>query len=222
MESEKPMTTATLAFPQSLTEAYKPQSISEFVGLEKQKKILSSLAANPRACALLFQGGPGTGKTSMAFAFARTVGAEVHHVPSQDCSIDNLKRVVDSCHRVPWDFATGKVYKWHIVIIDEGDRMSGAAQIFLLSKLDGTDPCPNTIWVLTCNSDESFEPRFLSRIEYKLPKFNGYGTGSGVRDLLARIWQDRGNGAPEPDYARIPTGNVREALQALEVELLAA
>ncbi len=37
-----------LAFAESLTEAYKPRSIGEFVGLQKHKAILSKLAANPR------------------------------------------------------------------------------------------------------------------------------------------------------------------------------
>jgi replication-associated recombination protein RarA len=61
---------ATLAFPVSLAEKYRPQTLAGFVGLEKQKKILGKLAANPRPCALLFQGAPGTGKTSIAYAFA--------------------------------------------------------------------------------------------------------------------------------------------------------
>jgi hypothetical protein len=39
---------AGLAFPQSLTDAYKLQGISEFVGLQKHKAILEKLAVNPR------------------------------------------------------------------------------------------------------------------------------------------------------------------------------
>lgn len=216
-----------LGFPESLTEAYKPKRIADFVGLAKQRAILTKLAANPRPCSMLFVGGPGTGKTSMAFAFAHEISGEIHHVPSQDANVENLKRVSFDCHRVPWDYMTGETRRWHVVIIDEADRMSPAAQVYLLSKLDGTDPCPQTVWILTSNTDEGFESRFLSRINYKFTKsaglhFNGYGTGSEVRDLLARIWKERANGAPEPDFSRVPTSNVREALQWLEVELLAA
>jgi len=213
--------TQTLAFPESLTEAYKPQTIGEFVGLAQHKAILEKLATQPRPCALRFLGGPGTGKTTMAFAFARAINAEIHHIPSGDCNLETLQRVSAMCHRVPYDFQVGQPRAWHVVIIDEADEMSAAAQKYLLSKLDGTDTCPATIWILTCNSDERFEARFLSRL-IKLPKFNGYGTGNDIRDLLARIWSERGNGAPEPDFSRVPTSNVREALQWLEVELLAA
>ena len=208
-----------LQFPQSLTEAYKPRSIGEFVGLDKQKAIIEKLIASPRPCGLLFMGPAGTGKTSMAFAYAKAIQAEIHHVPSQDCNLETLQSISAMCHRVPYDFQTGTPCKWHVVIIDEADEMSRAAQTFLLSRLDGSNPCPTTIWVLTANADDRFEPRFLSRL-IKLPTFNGYGMGKSVRDLLAKIWAERGNGAPEPDYARMPTGNVREALQALEVELL--
>jgi hypothetical protein len=210
---------AGLAFPESLTDAYKPRALSEFVGLAKHKAILSKLAANPRPCGLLFTGSPGTGKTSMAFAFARAIGAEIHHVPSQECKLENLQAIAAMCHRVPYDFQAGTACNWHCVILDEADLMSSAAQNYLLSKLDGSQPCPATFWILTSNGIDKFEDRFLSRL-IQLPKFNGYGTGSDIRDLLARIWKDRAGDVPLPDFSRVPTSNVREALQWLEIELL--
>ena len=206
-------------FPESLTDAYRPRVLSEFVGLAKHKAILSKLAANPRPCGLLMTGPPGTGKTSMAFAFARAILAEVHHVPSAECKLENLQNIAAMCHRVAYDFQSGTPCKFHAVILDEADLMSSAAQNYLLSKLDGSQPCPATFWVLTSNGVERFEDRFLSRL-IQLPKFQGYGSGSDIRDLLARIWQDRAGNSPLPDLSRIPTGNVREALQWLEVELL--
>jgi replication-associated recombination protein RarA len=204
-----------LAFPQSLTEAYKPQTLDEFCGLEKQKKILSNLAANPRPCALLFEGASGTGKTCIAYAFARKIVAEVHHIGSQEATVENVKEIVRMCQYVPLSGGS------HVVIMDEADRMSPATQLYLLSKFDGTEQCPHTIWILTCNCTESLQDRFLSRC-IKLPKFNSYGAGESVRQLLGRIWRERAGNAAEPDYSKATTANVREALQWLEVELLAA
>jgi replication-associated recombination protein RarA len=210
---------ATLPFPEPLTEAYKPQNISQFVGLAKQKTILANLAANPRPCGLLFWGGPGVGKSSMAFAFARAIDAEIHHLPSQDSKLETLQSVTAMCHRVPYDFQTGKTCRFHVVVLDEADLLSSAAQNYLLSKLDGTAPCPSTFFILTANSIEKFEDRLISRL-IQLPKFNSYAAGDDIRDLLIRIWKDRAGGAPIPDFSRFPTSNPREALQALEVTLL--
>lgn len=70
------MTTPSFAFPQSLAEKYRPRRIAEFAGLEKQRKILSKLAANPYPSAWLFVGPPGVGKTSMALAIASEMRAE--------------------------------------------------------------------------------------------------------------------------------------------------
>ncbi|MGH9691024.1 MAG: AAA family ATPase, partial [Candidatus Acidiferrales bacterium] len=208
-----------LPFPQSLTEAYRPQTIGEFVGLAKHKAILTKLVGNPRPCALLFFGGPGTGKSSMAQAFARQIEAEIHHLPSQDAKLETLQSVAATCQRVPYDFQIGCACKWHAVILEEADLLSSASQNYLLSKLDGTSPCPQTLWILTANSVNKFEDRFTSRL-IQLPKFNGYSAGGDVRALLEKIWTERAGDTPMPDFSRVPTSNVREALQWLELELL--
>lgn len=201
------------SFPQSLTEKYKPQRIADFVGLEKPRKVLAKLAANPRSCALLFVGAPGCGKTTLAYAFGRELGAEVHHIGSQECTVDRLRELVRTCQYVPLSGG------YHVVIVDEGDVMSDASQKYLLSKLDGSEPCPSTIFIFTCNSTDRLEERFLSRC-LKL-EFNSYGSGQEIADLLARIWQAEAGEAPAPNLKKIACGNVRESLQRLETELLA-
>lgn len=111
---------SAFGFPRPLTEEYKPNVISEFVGLEKQKKMLLNLAKAPRPCALLFQGTSGSGKTTMAYAFAREIHADVWHVGSQDCKLDRLQEVVARCHYVP----SQGLNAFHVVIVDEADVMS--------------------------------------------------------------------------------------------------
>lgn len=71
------------AFPQPLAEKYRPTRIADFVGLDKAKRILSKLAANPYPSAWLFLGPSGTGKTTMALALAAEMPAELHHIPAQ-------------------------------------------------------------------------------------------------------------------------------------------
>src|SRR5580704_10755260 len=131
-----------LAFPASLSEKYRPHTFAEFVGLEKPKKILAKFADAPYPSAWLFIGPPGVGKTSMALAFCEAIRGELHHIPSQQCNVETIENVVRMCHYIP---ASGKSFQ--VVIADEADKMSKAAQLALLSKLDATAFPPNTIFI---------------------------------------------------------------------------
>ena len=126
------MSAPSFAFPQSLSDKYRPRTIGDFVGLEKPKKILAKFAANPYQSAWLFVGPPGVGKTSMALALASEIRAEVHHIPSQKCNAQAIEDVCRFCSYVPLSGG------FHIVIVDEADKMTPAAQLALLSKLDAT------------------------------------------------------------------------------------
>ena len=81
---------------------------------------------------------------------------------------------------------------------------------------------PRTILILTCNATDRLEERFLSRCTI-LPDFNTHGVGDDIKAFAERVWiAEAGETAEKPNFARMATGNVRAALQALEVELLAA
>jgi DNA polymerase-3 subunit gamma/tau len=208
--------TPTLAFPQSLAEKYRPRAIDDFAGLEKPKRILRKFAANAYASAWLFVGPPGVGKTTMALALAEALGAELHHIPSQQCNVGAVEDVMRQCWYVPQSGG------FHLVLVDEADRMSPAAQLHFLSKLDATAFPPQTIFVFTCNATDGLEPRFLSRT--RQIEFSSYGLAGDATKLLESIWQSEASGADAPNFARIikdSANNVRDALMFLETELLA-
>lgn len=203
-------------FPQALTEKYRPQAIEDFVGLDKPKQIARKLAANPFPSAWMFIGPSGTGKTSLALAIAAAIPAELHHIPSQECNLDNIERVRRTCQYVPIAGC-----KFHLILVDEADQMSSAAQVSLLSKLDATNFPPNTIFIFTCNSNDRLEPRFLSRLH--VIEFSSYGISTQVAALLQAIWQKEAGQAESPNFARIVKdsgNNVRESLMRLETELM--
>lgn len=209
------MSTATLQFPQSFSEKYRPVSLDGFIGLEKPRKILSKLVANPFASAWLFVGPSGTGKTTAALAVAAEINAELIHIPSQHCTVAELEESLRMTQYVP---AAGK--KFWLVLVDEADQMTEKAQLALLSKLDSTGMRDNTIFIFTCNATDKLETRFLSRC--RVLEFSSYGLNGNLVELLRRIWVAESNGAPELNWKSLTAGNnVRECLHKLELELMA-
>lgn len=211
------METQTLFAVQTapLTELYKPSDIQSFAGLPKVKKILTAFARNPREAGLLFCGAPGTGKSTMARVLASTIGAEVHAIGSAECKIDVLEDLVRMNQYIPMSGG------WHCNILEEFDGASDAAQRYLLSKLDGTATCPRTLWIMTANSTDRLEERLISRTLQI--QFDGYGSGSETVSLLERIWNERAPAnSSRPNFAKLCSKNIRQALQNLELELMCA
>jgi DNA polymerase III gamma/tau subunit len=199
-----------------LTEKYRPSVISEFIGLDKAKKLCAKLAANPFDSAWLFVGASGTGKTTIALAMAEEMNAELHHIPSQGCTIDAVKDLRANLAYMP---SLGK--KAHLVLIDEADQMTLQAQHALLSMLDSTNRPTGTVFIFTCNETLRFEDRFLSRVSRI--DFSSYGLAKDATELLARVWEHEANGATAPNFARIvkeSNNNIRAALMELQKELL--
>ena len=207
---------ATFAFPQSLSEKYRPRKIAEFIGLDKPKKILTNFSRNPRSAAFLFKGPSGTGKTTMALALAEEIQAELIHIPSQHCTVAELEESLRMTQYVPM---AGK--KFWLVLVDEADQMSDKAQLALLSKLDSTGMREGVIFIFTCNDTDRLEARFLSRC--LVVEFSSYGLGASLTALLAQVWKQEAGNAPEPDFARLSRGNnVRDSLMKLELEVMGA
>ena len=193
---------------------------SEFVGLERPKRIMAKFAQSPKSDAFLFVGSSGIGKTSMALAFCESIGGELHHVPSQTCNVETLENVIRVCHNVP----SRGLNSFHVVVVDEADRMTKAAQLHLLSKLDATAFPPNTIFIFTCNAVDGLEDRFLSRC--KQIAFQSHGLAEQTAEFLEQVWlREVGETAEKPNFLRIvrdSQNNVRNALNMLETEILVA
>jgi replication-associated recombination protein RarA len=213
------MSSLSFDFPQPLSEKYRPMTIGGFVGLDKPRAIMRKLAAQPFSSAWLFVGPSGTGKSSLGLALAEEMPAELHHIPSQSCNVAALEAVRRTCQYVPRAGC-----RMHLVLVDEADQMSPAAQLALLSMTDSTNPAPDTIWIFTCNSTERLEDRFLSRC--RVLEFSSYGISKDATALLERIWKAEYVGsAPAPNFQRIvkeANNNVRAALMGLEVEIMGA
>jgi replication-associated recombination protein RarA len=209
------------AFPESLSDKYKPKRVADFMQVFP-RKVMLSLLANPRPGAYFFLGASGLGKTEMALALANELPAQVHHVASKDCDLEAVRKIRLACNYVPHDmFNPERRCRMHVVIVDEADQMSKPAQLAFLSLLDATGFPPNTVFIFTGNSRDGLEDRFMSRV--KLLPFSKEGMAPKIVELLAAIWAAEAGDAPAPNFARLvkdSCNNVRDAINTLEVELM--
>ncbi len=214
----------SFAFPEPLTEKYRPRKVAEFVGLEKPKKIMAKLLERPFASAWFFLGPSGTGKSTFAQALAEQMPAEFHHIASKECTLESVKEIARICQYCPRMFNDWTPCKMHCVLVDEADQMSYPAQLAFLSLLDSTAPLPNTIIIFTGNDTANLEPRFMSRV--RTLEFSSYGMSTQLAGLLERIWDsETDNPVERPNFARIVkdnANNARGALMSLETEIMSA
>lgn len=207
--------TSMLPFPESLSDKYRPRRVRDFIGLRIPKAIFTTFIRNPYPSSWLFFGPSGQGKTTMGLAIAEEINAELHHIPSQRCTVDNLEEVCRLCHFVP--LTKG----FHLVLIDEIDSSTAAAQLQLLSKTDATAFPPNTIFIFTANNLDRLEQRFLSRC--RQVKFLPTDLQKELPTYLEKVSKkERGhNGLAFARIAKEANYNVRDALMRLEVSLMA-
>ena len=209
-----------IEFPASLTEKYRPRRVQDFIGIFEARCVLEEFLKAPRSKAFFFLGSSGLGKTTLAMAFAEQIHAETHYIPSQNCDLDTVESITKMCWCGAFDFKTGKACEFHVVICDEADRMTPAAQTSLLSKLDSTAAPPLTIWIFTANTKANLEPRFLSRCS--VLEFDAESMEDELPQHLERIFKQEGgrHKLNFTDIAKSANWNVRDAINKLEIELL--
>lgn len=202
-------------YKQPLAYRMRPKNIDDIIGQEHlvgQGKIINRMVkANQLSSMILFYP-PGTGKTSMAFALAETIG-----LPSK-----TLNAVTDKKKDMEIVVEQAKMQGQTVLILDEVHRLDKAKQDFLLPHLENN--LLTLIGCTTSNPYHSINPAIRSRCH--LFELHGL-TLDNVKTALQRAIQDTTNGYGDKNIQISPdamehlaisaNGDLRSALNGLEL-----
>jgi DNA polymerase III gamma/tau subunit len=207
-----------------LTRKYMPRTLSEVKGQEHVTATLAAWARAPESGAFLLSGPTGTGKTCTAYALARDLGVDVdeedcggfHVIASGEQTAESVRSMGRSLSLRPM-FGSG----WHVVLVDECDRMSQAAEHVWLSLLERLPP--RVCVVFTTNDPDKLAQRFRDRCEEHHYSAARSRVAPAIRELVEHVWsREAGTPCPLLDCELMPeesSPSFRLALRRVGVAL---
>ena len=164
---------------------YRPQTFAELVGQEAIATTLSNALRQQRiAPAYLFTGARGTGKTSSARIFAKSLNCLTHEEPTttpcgqceacrmiaqgtaldvieidaaSNTGVDNIRELIERAQFAPVQC------RYKVYVIDEVHMLSNAAFNALLKTLE--EPPPHVVFVLATTDPQRVLPTIISRCQ---------------------------------------------------------
>ncbi|MDO8572645.1 MAG: DNA polymerase III subunit gamma/tau [bacterium] len=146
----------------ALYRKYRPQTFKDVLGQEHVVKVLlGAIAAGNVAHAYLFAGSRGTGKTSVARIFAKSIGCSDNDLYEIDAAsnrgIDDIRELRDGVRTLPFQ-SPYKVY-----IIDEVHMLTKEAFNALLKTLE--EPPKHVIFILATTELNKLPETVISRCQ---------------------------------------------------------
>ncbi|AXI09560.1 recombinase RarA [Oceanobacillus zhaokaii] len=193
----------------------RPAHINEIIGQEHlvgEGKILNRMVQAEQLASMILFGPPGTGKTSMATALAKSLGLRVKMLNAVTDKKKDMEIVVEEAKMM------GNI----VLILDEVHRLDKAKQDFLLPHLE--NDLITLIGCTTSNPYHSINPAIRSRCHlFELHAL----TPDNVKMALVRAINDEEEGYGKQDiiisdealdhFSTTANGDMRSALNGLEL-----
>lgn len=194
-------------------EKYRPKTLSEYVFKDvKQRKIVEQWVEDKSIPHLLFYGGAGTGKTTLAKVLINDLGIEDADVLYINASRDNgvemiRERITRFGSSMPWgDFK--------VILLDEADYISPAGQAALRGVME--EYATVVRFILTCN----YVNRIIPAIKSRSQEF--HITNQDQTDFTARVAEILINEGVEVDldtidsYVRATYPDMRKTINSVQ------
>ena len=200
-------------------EKYRPKNLDEVVGLKEVVESLKSFLRNPKTMPhLLLAGIPGTGKTTVALCIARELFGQNWRTFTLELNASD-ERGIDTVRDRVKDFsrygraAFGNV-PFALIILDESDQMTGAAQTALRRIMETSSRTSR--FILICNQSGKIIEPIQSRCA--IFRFSKLDRKAMMEHLCCIAAKEKISLTPEAserivDYAE---GDLRHAINALQ------
>ncbi len=210
-----------------LTEKYRPMALNQVCGQSAVVRHLRTYALEPYPARFLFEGEPGTGKTSTGLALAgelEIMDVCRQTVPASELTIDECRRLFDGQYRLRLPREWGR---WQILLVEELELLPSKNVLPYLKQRWSdewfSEHYRNLIVVATTNDASALDPALLERMRYF--RFDGgrfFAEACSCR--LEGIWAAERHGEDMP-FGWQSWGwvgkrfSMRRALQELENQL---